>query len=37
MVPYEPLQPRDVKLPRRQAAGKYVEPDLPLKHIPTPF
>ena len=36
-VPYEPLKPRDVKLPKRQPAGKYREPDLPLKHIPTPF
>ncbi len=36
-VPYEPLKPRDITLPRRQRAGKYVEPDLPLKLIPTPF
>ncbi len=36
-VPYEPLAPRDVKFPKRQAKGKYVEPDLPLKHIPEPF
>jgi len=36
-VPYVPLEPRDVTLPKRQRAGKYVEPDLPLKYIPTPF
>jgi polyphosphate kinase 2 len=36
-VPYEPLEPRDVNLPKRQGAGKYVEPSLRLKHIPTPF
>jgi len=36
-VPYEPLQPRDVKLPKRREDDTYVEPDLPLKYIPTPF
>jgi polyphosphate kinase 2 len=36
-VPYEPLAPRDVTLPKRQHAGGYVEPDLPLRYIPTPF
>ncbi|MFI5225941.1 MAG: polyphosphate kinase 2 [Candidatus Limnocylindrales bacterium] len=36
-IPYEPLEPRDVKLPKRQAAAGYVEPDQPLKYIPTPF
>ena len=36
-VPYEPLKLRDITLPKRQRAGKYVEPDLPLKLIPTPF
>jgi polyphosphate kinase len=36
-VPYEPLAPRDVTLPKRQHADGYVEPDLPLRHIPTPF
>jgi polyphosphate kinase len=37
VVPYEPFEPRDVRLPRRQAARGYVEPDLPLRYIPTPF
>jgi len=36
-VPYEPLAPRDVTLPKRQHADGYVEPDLPLRYIPTPF
>ena len=36
-VPYEPLAERDVVLPDRQKAGDYVQPDLPLRHIPTPF
>jgi polyphosphate kinase 2 len=36
-VPYEPLKPRDIALPKRQRAGKYVEPDLSHRFIPTPF
>ena len=36
-VPYKPLVHHDVTLPRRQRAGGYVEPDLPLRHVPTPF
>jgi polyphosphate kinase len=36
-IPYEPLAHSDVKLPPRQKAGGYSEPDLPLRHIPTPF
>jgi len=36
-VPYKPMAPHDVKLPRRQAARGYVEPDLPLRCIPEPF
>ncbi|MGZ4395080.1 MAG: polyphosphate kinase 2 [Gaiellaceae bacterium] len=36
-IPYEPLAHRDVKLPQRQKPGGYREPDLPLRHIPTPF
>ncbi len=37
VVPYEPLKRRDIKLPRRQTPAGYEEPELPLKHIPTPF
>ena len=36
-VPYKPLAPRDVTLPKRQRPGGYTEPDLPLRHIPEPF
>ena len=36
-VPYKPLALPDVTLPKRQRAGGYVEPDLPLRHIPAPF
>ena len=36
-VPYEPPAHRDTTLPKRQRAGGYVEADLPLRYIPTPF
>jgi polyphosphate kinase 2 len=36
-VPYQPLAPRDITLPRRQRARGYIQPDLPLRHIPAPF
>jgi polyphosphate kinase 2 len=36
-VPYAPLEAREVKLPKRRPGAKYRSPDLPLKHIPTPF
>jgi polyphosphate kinase 2 len=36
-VPYKPPAHRDITLPKRQRPGGYVEPDLPLRHIPTPF
>ena len=36
-VPYEPLEIRDIKLPRRQSRGDYREPSLPIRPIPTPF
>ena len=36
-VPYKPLAHPDITLPKRQHAGGYVEPDLPLRHIPAPF
>jgi polyphosphate kinase 2 len=37
VVPYEPLARRDVTLPKRQRAGGYVEPGVPLRHIPNAF
>ena len=36
-VPYVPLATKDVKLPKRQGAHGYVDPDLPLKHVPEKF
>jgi polyphosphate kinase 2 len=36
-IPYEPLKPREVTLPKRQHPGGYVQPTLPLRYIPTPF
>jgi polyphosphate kinase 2 len=36
-IPYKPLPHRDITLPKRQHPGGYVQPDLPLRHIPTPF
>jgi polyphosphate kinase len=36
-VPYTPLEQRPVKLPKRKPGSTYTSPDLPLKHIPTPF
>jgi polyphosphate kinase len=36
-VPYKPLAHRDIVLPKRQRPAGYTEPDLPLRHIPTPF
>jgi polyphosphate kinase len=36
-VPYEPLKPEHVKLPKRQKPGAYKEIDLHSRYIPTPF
>ena len=36
-VPYEPLAHREAPLPKRQRSGGYVEPDVALRYIPTPF
>jgi polyphosphate kinase 2 len=36
-IPYKPLTPQDVRLPRRQRRGNYVEPELAVRYIPTPF
>ena len=37
VVPYEPLVPREISLPKRQHPDNYREPELPLRLIPTPF
>jgi len=36
-LPYKPPPHRDITLPKRQQPGGYVDPGLPLRHIPTPF
>jgi polyphosphate kinase 2 len=36
-IPYRPLAPREVTLPKRQRPDGYVERHLPLRYIPTPF
>jgi polyphosphate kinase 2 len=36
-VPYEPVEHKEITLPKRQRPGRYVEPELPLRYIPTPF
>jgi polyphosphate kinase 2 (PPK2 family) len=36
-IPYEPVSSHDIELPKRQRRGRYVEPNLQLRHIPTPF
>ena len=36
-IPYQPLKPRDVTLPKRRKTTGYEEPALPLRYIPTPF
>ena len=36
-VPYTPLEMPKIKLPKRQEPDGYVDPQLPLRHIPTPF
>ena len=36
-IPYEPLESREIKLPRRQPAGGYTEPNFQLRYIPTLF
>ena len=36
-VPYTPLEQREVKLPKRKVSTRKVDPNLPLKYIPTPF
>jgi polyphosphate kinase 2 len=36
-IPYQPPPPSTVKMPRKPSARGYVEPDLPVRRIPTPF
>jgi polyphosphate kinase len=36
-IPYEPLKPQEITLPKRQRPDGYEQPRLPLRYIPTPF
>jgi len=36
-IPYEAQPPSEIKLPRRQASGGYVEPGLTLHHVPEKY
>jgi polyphosphate kinase 2 len=36
-IPYTPLPPQDVKMPKKPTPDGYVTPQMPLHHIPTPF
>jgi polyphosphate kinase len=37
LVPYEPLDTPTVSMPKKPRAGGYVEPELPVYRVPTPF
>jgi polyphosphate kinase len=36
-IPYKPLSPNNITLPKRQRPDGYQEPRLSVRHIPTPF
>ncbi len=36
-IPYQPLPPRDVRMPSKPTARGYTEPDLALHRVPTTF
>jgi hypothetical protein len=36
-IDYQPLEHRDITLPKRQKPGGYTHPSAPLRIIPTPF
>ena len=36
-IPYTPLPPQTVRMPRKPSAHGYVDPILPLHRLPTPF
>ena len=36
-VPYEPVKPQDIELPKRKVSTKVRQPNLTLNYIPTPF
>ena len=36
-IPYTPLPPQTVRMPRKPSARGYIDPTLPLHRLPTPF
>jgi len=36
-IPYEAVPPENITMPEKPKPHGYVEPNLPLHHIPTPF
>jgi hypothetical protein len=37
LIPYEEVPRDEVKLPKRQPKGDYVEPDYPFRRIPEKY
>jgi polyphosphate kinase 2 len=37
LIPYEEVPHEKVKLPKRQKAGDYVEPNYPFRYVPEPY
>jgi polyphosphate kinase 2 len=37
LIPYEEVPRKPIKLPKRQAAGDYVEPDYPYRRVPARY
>jgi polyphosphate kinase 2 len=37
LIPYEEVPREPIKFPRRQAKGKYVEPDYPYRYVPEKY
>jgi polyphosphate kinase 2 len=37
LIPYEEVSREKIKLPKRQKAGDYQEPDLPLRYVPEAY
>jgi polyphosphate kinase 2 len=37
LIPYEEVPREPVKFPRRQAKGKYIEPDYPYRYVPQKY
>jgi hypothetical protein len=37
LIPYEEVPREPIKFPRRQAKGKYKEPDYPYRYVPDKY